>query len=121
MVVYGGATGGGGVAPDDLFFLDLRNGEDQAQWIIVPVVGTTPGRRYGHSLVYTKPYLLVFGGNTGNETVGDIWSLNVEKAPFQWHKLEVGQEYPRARAYHSSALCTSGAANGMMVTFGGRA
>lgn len=62
MVVYGGATGGGGVAPDDLYFLDLRNGEDQAQWIIVPVVGTTPGRRYGHSLVYTKPYLLVFGG-----------------------------------------------------------
>jgi len=28
MVVYGGATGGGGVAPDDLYFLDLRNGDD---------------------------------------------------------------------------------------------
>ena len=36
----------GGLAPDDLYFLDLRNGEDNSNWIIVPVVGTTPGRRF---------------------------------------------------------------------------
>ena len=34
-------------------------------WTIVPVVGPTPGRRYGLSLTYSKPYLVVFGGNTG--------------------------------------------------------
>jgi len=28
MVVYGGATGGGSLASDDLFLLDMRNGED---------------------------------------------------------------------------------------------
>jgi hypothetical protein len=27
MVVYGGATGGGSLASDDLYLLDLRNGE----------------------------------------------------------------------------------------------
>jgi len=43
MVVYGGATGGGSLASDDLFLLDMRNGEDQATWMIVPVVGSTPG------------------------------------------------------------------------------
>jgi len=39
MVVYGGATGGGSLASDDLYLLDLRNGEPMAQWMIVPVIG----------------------------------------------------------------------------------
>lgn len=78
MVVYGGATGGtysiilllninigGSLASDDLYLLDMRNGEELAQWMIVPVVGSTPGRRYGHTIIFSKPHLLVFGGNTG--------------------------------------------------------
>jgi hypothetical protein len=120
MVIYGGATGGGGLVPDDLYLLDIRTGEDKAQWILVPVVGTTPGRRYGHSLVFCKPYLLVFGGNTGNEPVNDVWCLNVERAPFFWMKLECSGEIPLVRVYHSAAICNTGAANGMMVVFGGR-
>ena len=76
---------GGSLASDDLYLLDLRNGEQGAQWMIVPVVGRTPGRRYGHTIVFSKPYLLVFGGNTGTEPVNDVWCLNVDKAPFSWH------------------------------------
>jgi len=30
MVIYGGATGGGGLVPDDLYLLDIRAGEDKA-------------------------------------------------------------------------------------------
>eukprot|EP00331_Platyophrya_macrostoma_P003524 CAMPEP_0176424724 /NCGR_PEP_ID=MMETSP0127-20121128/10992_1 /TAXON_ID=938130 /ORGANISM="Platyophrya macrostoma, Strain WH" /LENGTH=808 /DNA_ID=CAMNT_0017805805 /DNA_START=70 /DNA_END=2496 /DNA_ORIENTATION=+ len=120
LVIYGGATGGGGLAPDDLYLLDLRSGEEECNWIVVPVVGTTPGRRYGHSLVFSKPYLLVFGGNTGNDAVNDVWCLNVEKAPFFWVKLECKGDLPPVRVYHSAALCATGTANGMMVTFGGR-
>jgi len=56
---------GGSLASDDLYLLDMRNGEEMAQWMIVPVVGSTPGRRYGHTIVFSKPHLLVFGGNTG--------------------------------------------------------
>jgi hypothetical protein len=89
--------------------------------MIVPVVGKTPGRRYGHTIVFSKPYLLVFGGNTVTELVNDVWCLNVDKAPFSWQGLEVtNSELPSVRAYHSSALCTTGSATGMMVTFGGR-
>jgi protein phosphatase len=55
MVVYGGASGGGSLASDDLYLLDMRNGEEVAQWMIVPVVGATPGRRYGHSIIFLKP------------------------------------------------------------------
>jgi hypothetical protein len=121
MVVYGGATGGGSLASDDLYLLDLRTGDQAAQWMIVPVVGRTPGRRYGHTIVFSKPYLLVFGGNTGTEPVNDVWCLNVDKAPFTWAQLDVsGKDQPPVRAYHSSSLCNTGSASGMMVTFGGR-
>ena len=101
--------------------LDIRNGEEAASWIVVPIVGSTPGRRYGHTLVYSKPNLVVFGGNNGTATVKDTWCLNVEKAPFNWIKLEAGGEAPPARVYHSAALCNTGSAAGMMVIFGGRA
>jgi protein phosphatase len=88
--------------------------------MIVPVVGQTPGRRYGHTIVFSKPYLLVFGGNTGTEPVNDVWCLNVDKAPFSWAKLEAPGEAPCVRVYHSAALCSTGSATGMMVIFGGR-
>lgn len=82
MVVYGGAaSGGGGLSNDDLFLLDLRNTET---WIIIPVTGPTPGKRYGHTMVFFKPFLIVFGGNTGTTAVNDVWVLNVDKAPYSW-------------------------------------
>ena len=43
----------------------MRGIDENGIWTVVPVVGTTPGRRYGHTLAYTKPFLVVFGGNTG--------------------------------------------------------
>lgn len=120
MIIYGGATGGGSLASDDLYLLDLRSGEESATWMIVPVVGITPGRRYGHSAVFSKPHLLVFGGNTGSEAVNDVWCLNVERAPFSWARLDVNGDQPAVRVYHSAALCEQGSATGMMVIFGGR-
>lgn len=30
---------GGSLASDDLYLLDLRNGDQAAQWMIVPIVG----------------------------------------------------------------------------------
>ena len=50
--------------------------------MIVPVVGITPGRRYGHTLAFSKPNLIIFAGNTGSETINDVWTLNVERSPF---------------------------------------
>lgn len=121
IVIYGGATGGGSLASDDLVLLDLRGPENTGVWTVVPVIGPTPGRRYGHTLTYTKPYLVVFGGNTGQEPVNDCWSLSVEKSPFAWTKIEYEKsEALPARVYHSAALCTQGSASGMVVVFGGR-
>lgn len=120
MVIYGGATGSGGLAPEELYLLDLKNGENQAEWIVVPVKGVSPGRRYGHSLVFFKPYLILFGGNFGNEAVNDVWIFNSESQPLTWQKLDIQGEFPPTRVYHSAAVCNYGYANGMMVIFGGR-
>ena len=100
--------------------LDLRNGENNAAWFIVPVKGLTPGRRYGHTLVYMKPYLILFGGNYGNEAVNDVWIFNSDSHPLQWTKIDIQVEVPPPRVYHSAAVCNYGDASGMMVTFGGR-
>jgi len=73
--------------------------------MIVPVVGSTPGRRYGHTIIFSKPYIIVFGGNSGQEVLNDVWCLSVEKAPFSWTKLDCGTQIPSPRVYHSAALC----------------
>ena len=83
-------------------------------------MGITPGKRYGHSLSFNRPYLLIFGGNTGNESANDIWLMNVEKSPFTWVKWEGIGEAPIARVYHSAALSIKGSTNGMIIMFGGR-
>ena len=88
---------------------------------MVPISkGMTPGRRYGHSLVFYKPFLILFGGNLNNEAINDVWTFNSESSPLIWTKLDIKDNFPQPRVYHSAAVCTYGSANGMMVIFGGR-
>jgi len=75
IVIYGGATGSGGLASDELFHLDIREGV--GIWNTISVNHRTPGKRYGHTLTYSKPFLIVFGGNIGDRTVNDCWILNI--------------------------------------------
>eukprot|EP00918_Siedleckia_nematoides_P005801 GHVU01012710.1.p1 GENE.GHVU01012710.1~~GHVU01012710.1.p1 ORF type:complete len:385 (+),score=53.33 GHVU01012710.1:236-1390(+) len=120
FVVYGGATGGGSLSSDDLYLLDVR--KQPMSWMRVPITGVTPGRRYGHSMVYHKPNLVVVGGNNGKDCFNDIWFMDVEKSPFRWHMVSLPRQarQPPPRVYHSSDLCTDGPAKGMIVVFGGR-
>lgn len=118
MVIYGGATGSGGLASDDLFHLDIREGV--GIWNVINVRDRTPGKRYGHTLSYSKPFLVVFGGNIGDRSVNDCWILNITKPPLAWSEVKCEGDLPMARVYHSAALCTAGTAGGMIVIFGGR-
>ena len=121
MVIYGGAVGGGGLCSEDLYLFDYRNPENPL-WMTVPVSSPTPGQRYGHTMVYNRPNLIVFGGNDGKVALNDIWTMDAEKPPFSWSKLSVinPSKSPSPRVYHSAQMCTSGPASGMMVIFGGR-
>lgn len=101
--------------------LDLRQGEEKASWINVKTAGPNPGKRYGHTMNFVKPFLVVFGGHIGNDLSNDTWVLSIEKTPFTWEKLAMKHDSPPARDYHSTATCNIGMASGMVVVFGGRA
>ena len=68
---------------------------------------------------YLKPFLVIYGGNTGNEPVGDVW-VNDIFGVCEWKKVDTGNDNPPPRVYHSASICRTGTANGMMVIFGGR-
>ncbi|KAK1938511.1 putative kelch repeat domain containing/Serine/threonine protein phosphatase protein [Babesia divergens] len=133
VVVFGGATGGGALSSDEvckdlrqnnliqLYLLDLRR-EKHLSWITVPTTGRSPGRRYGHTMVFCKPNLIVIGGNDGQQASNDVWFLNVEKSPFCWAEVAFppSLKQPPKRVYHSADLCREGPAATMIVIFGGR-
>ena len=73
MYVFGGALGGGELADDGLYELDIHSIVDRALWSIKNCKGKSPGNRYGHVLGYIKPYLIIHGGNIGTESVSDVW------------------------------------------------
>ena len=53
----------------------------------VPIDGITPGLRYGHTMVYIMPILILFAGSGKSEILNDIWILSTDKTPFKWEKL----------------------------------
>ena len=64
--VFGGALGGGELADDNLYQLDFLTLTDKAYWAVKNCKGSTPGARYGHVMAYLKPYIVIYGGNTGS-------------------------------------------------------
>ena len=127
VLYYGGSIGNGQYATDDLWFLDIKN-QEEANWMLVPIDGQTPGPRYGHSMVYIYPNLILFGGssnasqNQKNVITKDIWIFPTDNIPFKWIKLETeGNFILSARLYHTS--CVYQKFNGesdSLVLFGGR-
>lgn len=117
-MMFGGALVGGKIAQEQLF--DLKVQDEKAVWTEVKVNGDKPGPRYGHSLTFAKPNLILFGGSNGSETMNDTWCLNLLNNLFQWVKLDISGIVPTPRVYHSADLCQFGGANGMIIIFGGR-
>ena len=124
LLFYGGSIGNGQYAQDDLWFLDIKNDED-ASWMKVPIDGPTPGPRYGHSMVYIMPLLVLFGGssssNQRNEIMNDVWVFGTDVTPFKWQKIQPRGPSPSARLYHSSCVYVRYNSNtNAMILFGGR-
>lgn len=66
LFVYGGALGGGELADDTLYQVDTGTLTDKVYWSGKPCNGVSPGPRYGHVMAFLKPFLIIYGGNTGN-------------------------------------------------------
>ena len=127
VLYYGGSIGNGQYANDELWFLDIKN-QEEVNWMLVPIDGQTPGPRYGHSMVYIIPNLILFGGssnsgqNRRNVIMKDVWIFPTDKTPFNWVRLETeSNSLLTARLYHTS--CVYQKINGdkeVLVLFGGR-
>lgn len=129
MIIHGGSTKskklfyiGGELANDELFFFDLKNGEEEAHWNSLSTQGKSPGKRYGHTLCSISTYTVVlYGGNTGISPSNDVFIITLQSEPFTWIQLNINTSVcPSPRLYHAASVCKSGLANGMMIVYGGR-
>jgi len=66
LYIFGGALGGGELADNSLYQLDILSIQEKAFWSIKKCTGMIPPSRYGHVMGYLKPFLIIHGGNTGN-------------------------------------------------------
>ena len=100
MVIYGGSDNLG-LADDKLWVLHLSD-KNEGLWDEIKTVGKTPGQRYGHSLCYSDPYFILFGGNSNPELSNDVWIININNAQCQWEKIifENNSKMPCERLYH---------------------
>lgn len=92
------------------------------RWIKVPIGGNKPQSRYGHSMIFFKPFILLVGGNIGNEPSNEVWFLSIDKSPFFWKKIDFNMDIktPSPRVYHSLSLWKSPEKGEMVLMFGGR-
>lgn len=125
VLYYGGSTGNGQFASDDLLLLNL---EKEVNWIKVPIEGITPGPRYGHSLSFSYPILFLFGGccyissSKKSMLANDLWVFQTDIKPFRWIKVEIrGNFFPSPRLYHTSNIISKNKGESdTIVIFGGR-
>lgn len=120
VFMFGGAFVGGNLAQETLYFALIKDKEREVEWKEPLVKGPKPGKRYGHSLNYSKPYLILFGGSTGSVSLNETWILDLSAGSLQWTKLEIADPWPCERVYHSADVCNSGLASGMLIINGGR-
>ena len=119
LVIFGGAHSHGQLVDNDLYLLKVN--DHTCKFIKVPIESDKPRSRYGHSIVFTRPYILVIGGNILNEPTDEVWSLSIDTSPFNWSKITFDKEGPCPRVYASTTLWQSANKGDMVLLFGGRA
>ena len=120
MVIYGGSNESGPI-DDKLWILKLGN-QNEGIWSEITTIGPRPGPRYGHSLIFMKPFFILFGGVKLKKETNELWILNTKISPCQWEKAKYDNNnvIPCSRVYHSCGICPSGNYSGMMIILGGR-
>ncbi|CRG85406.1 conserved Plasmodium protein, unknown function [Plasmodium relictum] len=95
--------------------------EIKRKWIQIKIIGNKPNSRYGHTLDFLYPYLILFGGNEKICDVenlhckNDLWVLNIEKCKkkkkkkkefiyFTWEEIEYTSINPLGRYFHSTCI-----------------
>lgn len=68
---------GGNLAPDSLYFGQYKDGS--VNWKEISTKGAKPGKRYGHTMNFSKPFLILFGGSTGSVSLNETWILDLSQ------------------------------------------
>ena len=111
MVIFGGFEAGERVNTMYRFHFQTRKWEK-----ILPKQGTQPEARAGHSAVFYKDMLIIFGGkNEENEKLNDVWAFNFTSLTWtQFQKNETKEGVPLPRSGHSASIQGQ-----YMIVFGG--
>eukprot|EP00898_Chlorokybus_atmophyticus_P005273 jgi/Chlat1/5747/Chrsp38S05574 len=110
-----GGIGPNGLAPEDLYVLDLNCAG--GRWHKVAASGRGPGSRYAHTLsLVNRRFVVCFGGHDGNTVLADLWVLDTATKPYQWTEVQPVGPLPCARMYATA----SARADGLLLLFGGR-
>ncbi|CAA9990146.1 conserved Plasmodium protein, unknown function [Plasmodium knowlesi strain H] len=93
-------------------------------WVHIQAVGRKPSSRYGHTLDFLYPHIVLFGGNENvcdDERTffckNDLWVLNIRKGKikrtncqrkrivyFQWEEIEYQSVDPLGRYFHATTV-----------------
>ncbi len=76
-----------------------------------------PAPRRDHSAVWDGSHLYVFGGRSGDRTLGDLWAFGTWAQESQWNNKLQANEGPPARFGHNAVW---DAQRGRMIIFGGQ-
>ena len=92
MVVYGGRHEDGELSDDSVYTLEPK-WDRESKWIKLKTVGRTPGPRSGHSMLYTKPMLIVYGGESPRPgpLSSQVWMLDLSEnkdGAYEWMALK---------------------------------
>ena len=112
MVIFGGRS--------DTSFLDdawALSFSGTPAWTRLAPAGAAPSARDGQSAIYdgARDRMLIFGGEDGATSLGDLWELSFAGAPI-WRSLAPAGMSPGARSGHSAVFNPAG---NTMLLYGG--
>jgi len=124
LFTFGGAIKNGSLADNDIHFLEFSKGIFNAEWGIIKLKENKPPKRYGHGMIYSKPFLVIFGGTSDeNKCLNDLWIINIddfENEKIEWKPIKFDDKIPNPRTYFSTCISKGGRTKGMILIFGGR-
>ncbi|KAF9508809.1 hypothetical protein BS47DRAFT_1302329 [Hydnum rufescens UP504] len=111
ILIFGG--GDGSTYYNHLYVLDT--GTLTHRWEnVTPSQGSHPPPRRAHTAILHDQRVYIFGGGTGIQALGDLWSLDVSQPKETWERITCLDRILRLRGYHSANLV-----NDSMVVIGG--
>ena len=129
LSLFGGYGIDSQLTEPNLYILDLSYGLNEPIWYKMECEGNIPCKRYGHSMIYNKPYLVLFGGNDGKKELNDAFIIKFDRCDKNgisefdiifWRELDIKKDAPSPRMYFSMSLCDFGKSKNMIFIFGGR-